>query len=613
MKRRCALLLACVLVVVLAKAQYVSLKGKQFYNQAGQPFYPMICNYEATLSCNQCAHGDGVAAINDIELAPNYNYGSSGVYEFDFGRGKDMVAADFALMKSMGFNTVRVLWLNFNGHDYYGHVENGEWKSGGADGGRAICQPHSGPQWNWWGKPLIFHQPYERDRNLQEVLFPKIKEMLDIAWAQGLNVILLSGGNTVSGTIAFNKDSSYYYRLQQAKGYASYLHALGKYLNKHPALLAYDLYNEPVFGTWGTWGPFTASNKAEIKQFSALWYDSLKQADPNHLITMSNWDIQDLMTYDPTILKLDFNSFHIYPAFLLGKWEPADKPTAMQRFNMQLYWINKNCRLPWIISETAGSSWTEEGADIMGQDTNALVPGFTQQHKGKNLSEMPFVWGSYQEHARHILDMQQAIVNYGGSGFGYWGYMEVNTDINLEGYDAAEISFGKHEGILNVADARWQKGKFVYDAKAIKPFAQNPWNVFGEGSVKQATASASKPADYNRPFGQPKKRYYTYSGYIKDATGRPVADAIITGTNAWGAFSPSQSNRSFGIYCISDSAGYFELTAPFSKRTKPGRDAVFFHIRVSAAELSCYECDNRNRQPRKCPRNGATIVLSRVE
>ncbi len=92
--------------------------------------------------------------------------------------------------------------------------------------------------------------------------------------------------------------------------------------------------------------------------------------------------------------------------------------------------------------------------------------------------------------------MQQAIVNYGGSGFGYWGYMEVNTDINLEGYDAAEISFGKHEGILNVADARWQKGKFVYDAKAIKPFAQNPWNVFGEGSIKQATANAPKPADY---------------------------------------------------------------------------------------------------------------------
>lgn len=609
------MLLSCVLVVVLGHAQYVSLEGKQFYNQAGQPFYPMICNYEATLSCSSCVHGNGEAALADIEIVPNNDYGTTPKYEFDFGRGEDRVKADLAVIKSMGFNTVRIMGLYFSEHDHFGHAEKPwDWKEGGTNGGRFICRGHSNPEEDWWGHPLIVNSPYAKDYNLNEIYIPEIKKLLDIAAELDLKVILVCGGGAISNSIGanLNTDSAAYFAKAQAEDFADYLSALGTGLKNHKALLAYDLFNEPVFVTWHEWGPATTANKSKIARFNKIWYDSLKTSDNNHLITMSNWDIGDVMTYDPSILAVDFNSFHIYPAFLTDKQHEWDTQWAMKLFLQQLYWINHHCGHPWILGETAGSSWTKDGADVYGQDTNSLAPFYTERYAGKNMSTMPFVWGSYNKHGQHIQDLQNAVLAFGGSGFAYWGFQDQNKMPDLESEHAANDWFNKYEGLLHTGDAHLKGNLFVYDTIVFKPFVKPGQSVFANRVVNKVIDTAS-PADYYHPYGAPRKGYYSFDGYVRDENGMPINEALVTASNNWGAFSARKENA-FTITAFTDTNGHFILTSPIPRRgIRPRRDAVFFHVQISAASYSMFECDNRNREPRPCPRNGATIVLNRVE
>ena len=59
-------------------AQYITLKGKQFYDQNGQPFYPVVCNYVLELAydpINNPVHNP--LQVGDFILQPYCSYGSN--------------------------------------------------------------------------------------------------------------------------------------------------------------------------------------------------------------------------------------------------------------------------------------------------------------------------------------------------------------------------------------------------------------------------------------------------------------------------------------------------------------------------------------------------------
>ncbi|MBK7083929.1 MAG: cellulase family glycosylhydrolase [Flavobacteriales bacterium] len=87
------------------------------------------------------------------------------------------------------------------------------------------------------------------------------------------------------------------------------LQEFGDRFNVHPALMAYDLYNEPAYFD------YTDHTKQWICEKVASVYDELKAADPNHLITVGGISVVEVFEWDPTILKLDFWSPHLYPIF----------------------------------------------------------------------------------------------------------------------------------------------------------------------------------------------------------------------------------------------------------------------------------------------------------
>ena len=117
----CPLLALCMYNV---SAQFITLKGKQFIDQSGQPFYPVICNYAVNLFCGSCVgsgaypedEGGGFGEFDpaDVELRPVYR--SMDILPVP-GTGLGIMKAAFGKMKAMGFNTVRLIgWCPMINH-----------------------------------------------------------------------------------------------------------------------------------------------------------------------------------------------------------------------------------------------------------------------------------------------------------------------------------------------------------------------------------------------------------------------------------------------------------------------------------------------------------------
>src|SRR5690606_41652377 len=83
------------------------------------------------------------------------------------------------------------------------------------------------------------------DGPLSQAAFDVIEHFLDLAEIADLKVILLCmeghGGNAITGAQRMYPTFDHY----AVEAYSSYLQALSARLNGHPALMAYDLANEP--------------------------------------------------------------------------------------------------------------------------------------------------------------------------------------------------------------------------------------------------------------------------------------------------------------------------------------------------------------------------------
>lgn len=579
-------LFAC-LYAAYVDAQYITLNGNRFHDQTGEPFYPVICNYGVRLSCQNCNTGTLISGFSsgrinctpsDYTLHPNPYYGSTREFEEPFNKGLEKISADLTKIKEMGFNTVRVM-MEFHENKHF-KMDNGNVVSD-EPGGRVICLKYDNAESDynsWWGNFFRIMPPYTSDSNLHHILLPAIHNFLDVANNVGLQVILVTGGSCISasGDASYQRDGSVE-NLAQAEDYRDYMEVLTANLKNRTELLAYDLYNEMSYGIkiWNpndsipsnrSWGPSTTDKKEEICNFTAMWYDAIKAVDSNHLISISSGNIFGVFDYDPAIIKTDLHDYHEYPYNYIQGFElwgnfftPAQiRERWLSRYEIMFYWQKNNNPTPWILSETAASAWTAQGQDVFGQNTNANAPGYTTNAEfvGKNFSQPPFSYGSYQDQLDFARQTQQMVLNHSGAGYGWWEFMwnERNAPFN----SAKEFS-EQFIGLLDRGDPAAQGSGYVYnnslDRPVVAAFNTNP-------ITKPQPGSGTMPDNYYNPFGGDSQTNYTITGKIVDQIGNPIKDAVLMARNYWDEDDSFPKKYKCFPFTFSKPDGTFQLTAP---------------------------------------------------
>lgn len=482
--QRMAFLIGSSVLVASASAQFVTLEGRTFMLE-GEEFYPRVMNYglQLTTSVDQSQ----VAA--DIYITPEGGYDRDTTSFFECTSPGDclgQIQAHFEKIVSMGFNTVRL--VNIAPFAYR--------DSSGTDFYRLQVYPN----FRW-------HPDYTTELDVATFadsmsvrLFTLIRDVLDEAELAGLKVILLTGtevrptGPGMPGHIAYTQ--------HDAELYADYLEHLAAALQDHPALLAYDLMNEPA------WRPndFNGYGKATACDWTSLWYDRIKQADPDHLVTLGGMGIGDLHGWDMGVMKLDFYSPHVYPQPLFI--DDYDLANAQKRYDAELYWLAKASPMPWLIGETG---FTADDDTTCKQNE----PGWTLLTADPLYHRMPWMNGSEHDQAVFAKRSMDQVRAFQGSGYAWWGFQN--------GLSPRESAIQEND-----------PGRYSINFLAVLGYGDgvDPWR--NKKVVDSCLVSyVLPPAPATLP--EPPEHYYnwlgatgdvTYTAHVQDQHGVPIPDAL---------------------------------------------------------------------------------------
>jgi len=487
-------------------AQRVTLKGKDFY-LGNEKFYPMAVNYGI----------DGVYNQGSLFISPHLSYGTDNDYECsNLSLCATDIQADFNQIAGMGFDTVRIVGLapgfNLNSSNLGVTFKD--------------IFPHQNPT-----HIIPLNPSNPSDLNMQSLLlfYDKILELANATSPHPLKVILLvKGDSTQLNSIEVNLRTAFLTRV------SSYLNNS----SNSNALLAYDLMNEPCYNV----NP--VKTKQEACSIISTWYDAIKVNAPNHLVTIGGHGVEDVFSFDPSILKLDFYSLHCYPSFQSheDRTDPSIQELARKRTANSLYWMQQASVIPWIIGETG----------FVANHSSIISPGLN---------------GTLNDQGDYVTYSLNATCNCGGSGYSWWQYQDVYW--GDPGQDFI--------GLL--------KRAHVPSPAAEKQPAVNIFRYY----TPQVTTPC--PVDYNPTFDanklyynswqHPPKPGYEIARYVKDQDGNPIKDAAVS---VW-------TKTNTGVYpmCIThtDVNGYFKaIPAPPSVQNY---DAKIVSIWVSTAGADAYK------------------------
>ena len=280
--------LACLtfIIIVATNKEFVSIKENKF-SLNDKEFYPVTINYIVGLQTN--GKEFWVTPGKEYTLDKNRGFNGKEKSLLDF-------KADMELIKSIGFNSVRIVRI--------GEV--------------SIDQDYM--------DELSFSAAINKDRDSSFVLtnneynyhkyFDAIEEMLSILDEAGLKAVFLTR------------------MLPHSSSTLDHLGRLAYRFQNNETIFAYDLFNEPLY--------FDSKqrNKESVYYEVAVWDSVFNANDKNHLTTIGLEGIREVFEWDPNILKVDFISYHPY------EYEP-------EQVRNEIYWYGKYTNKPWVIGETA--------------------------------------------------------------------------------------------------------------------------------------------------------------------------------------------------------------------------------------------------------------------
>ncbi len=402
----------------LFSQNFVSISNNDFVLE-GDSFYPVVMNYGV------CFRTDNVTSW----IVPYYDYGNT--IDIECNNELDClctIKADFQLLKDLGFNTVRLFGISpFQ-------MENGQ---------LAYYAFTSNVAWNPNNKISV---PLQSNYITH---FNMISDILNVANEVGLKVIMLTRG-------PINEPAS-------EPVYENYISALLTEFSDRETIFAYDFFNEPIFHDTAKLA------KSEACQVVSLWRSLMDQYAPNHLLTIGFGYSDEIFRWDPTILPIDFVSFHPYG--------------TVEEVGNELYYYSNYIDKPWIVGETG----------IAADDVQ--VPYSVQS-----------------DFAEYTL---KRTINCGGKGYSWWQYQDVRW---------GEVNF-KHNyiGLLNHLGETMTSVSGLIVKGSPKPAAQEFQNF--------ATYSPDFQCDCLSSFYNYKGHSnFVISGRLLNAaTNEPIAGGIIQG------------------------------------------------------------------------------------
>jgi len=512
--------------IYVCMAQYVTLQGNQFMLN-GKKFYPMVVNFSVAK-----IYKNGI-----FSLSPDHCYGYKfGHTCYDIPSCNEEMQTHFNYIAGMGFNTVRVLAIA----PLYDTLKK-----------KLVIKVHSDNN-KLDSIPINLSNPSDPG---MLALFSYYDQLLEAANATSLKIIFLPMGKP------YFQDA---YSLNLWTDFLSVIASYFSTANHNDALLAYDLMNEP--GTYPN-----LPTKQVACEIISTWYDVIKANDPHHLVTIGNhYGIYDIFSFDPSMLKVDFNSVHFYVQFrpYEDRTQPAIQELARKRTANILYWMQQNSIVPWIIGETGYTASASWGINYGLHGTLA----------------------NQADYAQYTLD---ALCNCGGIGYSWFDYQDLSY---------VDISHPKYYGnFYGLREREYSPIPPVIDKPAVDIFRNYVRQVTEPCPVDRTPTYNANKLYYNF-WGYPRNPAKEISGYVKDQHGNPIKDAVIgVNVNMGDVIPPvphpnnpdkllKRLDDSFTTF--TDETGYFNIIPyqfdPFGTIGIPNDFPGIYRINISAAGASTF-------------------------
>lgn len=382
-------------------AQYFTIKGRQFYDETGQPFTPVAMTYMLYLTHNGPPNPtpSDIDLQNDFYLSPNNHYGDVQQFECNnVAACTTEIAEDIQKIKDLGFNTIRMTFRtswNTNGslQDDKFYVRSFE-----------NCSPDPIDDcWNDNDFVEITKDPvtlYANDPVIN-YLITQMDIIINIITSPPLNMkIMLEIG---TGGSKIDPQSSH------VNDYIDLLQHVASHYSTNTSLISYNTASEPVYSE----DNYVVKNK--VCDWTTQWYDAIKDlsADPNHLIS-THGDIEDIIYWDPSVSKADYYEIHPYPN--LKDYEKTtlgydEAQASIDRFKGRMFWYRNYCPKPVMIGETGFRA-----SDFSNLLYQAQYPGVLQD---------PLYYdGTIAEQLDYGTQTFQNAFDCECMGFNWWGYQD---------------------------------------------------------------------------------------------------------------------------------------------------------------------------------------------
>ncbi len=420
---------------------YISLNEKTF-KDGEFDFYPMVMNYSMDI---HNAKNNQFFATPRAGYHPKYDEENILPWGNNSLETHKIIQAHFYSISDMGFNSVRL--TGFTATDFY-------------------------KGFHTWGNVDISNSD-EGNKNIKEGLVPLMKDVIKMAEKANLRVILLL---SAIETQSENTNNFYY--------------QVAKELKNEKALMAYDLFNEPLYFDRGEY------TKTQTTSFVQGYNQSIKKGSSNHLTTigLSHYKIVD--EWDPELMDVDFLSFHIYPY-------GSRNLSLLERFEAKLYWVQENITKPWIVGETGLN--TAENCDPLNYSSGTIED---------QLYFMSYSLNKYR--------------SAGASGYSWWSYQDMDFKPGqIEGTCSASCY-----GLVNNKEGKYYLnskkdtiiGELKHDIQRL-PFKEfleekNPYNVGFGNKLPMPSETVFYNIDYLPP-------HHHIKGRVIGSNGKPIKHAIV--------------------------------------------------------------------------------------
>lgn len=538
------------------RAQNITLEGDHFYDEHGQPFFPMVMSYYVdqfyTGTPNSFPADPSPMQILDLGHGRSSLWSFSGQYNYPPAEGAQRLLQDFSELKAQGFNTVRMV--------------SNALKKADEPGFDLRVKHHPTGQHSVM---LNMVPPYVADIDVNPVVWFHFNTMLavcSIANILNMKVVL----EPVLGQALIDCMPGDAVNLD----HRDFLSAFASFMHGHEVrnLLAYEFFGEPTpadrdpNGTWH-W-------KHEICELARTWNTAVKSADPDHLTTIGGFYHDDLMPqgWDPMLLEVDFASMHFYPLPDIYEWQqnPATYlEHTTERFLNMVRHYDRYLKKPYIIMETGFSG---EDPFSPGGAPNPLI-GYPLTCYGNELDQDDFLRATFPA----IRDSRCA-------GWGWWIFMNMHwlPDPNADNVQAIGFASFKERyfGILRFGDPEsapapgttgWESHRKLAAQTLADWVAQPPPHA----PLPPVPPAVDMNDRYYNPFMHPPNstlypnaqaptQYGTLTGQVVDQDGAPVPGAVIRGHS----YSHATVNEDgqlvremYAYYTYTDGNGWFEMRA----------------------------------------------------